>query len=84
MPKEYVDDTVGHLDKDSPFPFRVEVTWGRDNGFISIATVDPNVVGDAADTREAGLHVHLGERRDVNKLIRDLRRARDQAFGRDE
>lgn len=31
----------------------------------------------------SGFHVHLGERRAVNDLIRHLQRARDMAFGRD-
>lgn len=33
--------------------------------------------------RNQGLYVTL-DRKGINKLIRDLRRARDQAFGRDE
>jgi hypothetical protein len=37
-----------------------------------------------SDLGYTGWYTHLSERRDVNHLIRQLKRARDGAFGRDE
>jgi hypothetical protein len=81
MPKEFVEDTMAPREE-GEIPWRVEIGWQRDHGHVSIATVDPSVEG--IGSRDSGLHVHLSERRQVNDLIRHLRRARDQAFGRDE
>lgn len=84
MPKEYVVDYMAPHAEDQE-PFRVMVGWTRDLGHVEIATINPNVEGtNEAWTAAAGLHVHLHDRRQVNDLIRYLRRARDQAFGRDE
>lgn len=76
MPKEIIYDT------DGPDGERhVELIWVRGQ-FAQLGTVlsieganpgDP-AVGQYATLNRAG----------INKLIRDLRRARDQAFGRDE
>lgn len=81
MSKEMIADTMAPRDEGLD-PFRVEVRWQRDHGNVCVATVDPNV--ENLGSRESGLHVYLSERQDVNHLIRVLRRARDQAFGRDE
>lgn len=79
MPKEYVpahsDDVCG---------FRVRVGWNREASYCQIATIDPEKEENYdADSRDGGLYVTL-DRHDINDLIRILRRARDQAFGRDE
>lgn len=67
----------------------VDVRWGRDDNFIQIVTKATTADGgrfaenlsehDVTD----GFYVDL-DRNAVNSLIRNLRRARDQAFGRDE
>lgn len=90
MPKEYVEDAWkfdecvdGNGDPvDSPPLFRVKVGWNRETGVVQIATVTENEDVDPFSV-EAGLHVNL-DRRGINTLIRHLRHARDQAFGRDE
>lgn len=92
--------------------FDVEVTWGRDQCHVQVATViqppkaptrtqptpsgpieteSPASLGtlvaswsDEEKHTARGLHATLARRHDVNELIRVLRRARDQAFGRDE
>ena len=79
MPKESVYDSSPQLTSDQPRTFQVDVLWGRENG-IQVATVDPDAM---LGSPESGLFVDL-DRGGVNELIRHLRRARDQAFGRDE
>lgn len=80
MPREHVES----WQRGAPYAeqaFRVEVGWQKDTGCVQVATTDP-----AAPTSEsvgAGLWVDL-ERQNINDLIRLLRKARDQAFGRDE
>lgn len=78
--------------------FDVEIRWGNHAPSIQIATVmkpaltaeAPASLGALLDTwgREErylahGLFATLDERRQINDLIRVLRRARDAAFGRD-
>lgn len=58
----------------------VQVAWGQHGGSINFGTVK-----DAPDhENHAGQFLDLTERGHVNQLIRVLRKARDQAFGRDE
>ncbi len=83
MPREYIEDDMSPR-TEGKSPFQVMVGWNRDHDHITVATVDPDVSGEDAFSASAGLHVHLRNRRSVNALIRNLRRARDQAFGRDE
>lgn len=89
MPKEMIHQPEA--------PFSVEVNWHRDANVVQIASVTRPVVGNAPlplaelvdkwddETKElaTGLFCTL-DRHQVNRLIRTLRRARDQAFGRDE
>ena len=83
MPKEHVESCLAT--PQGPYtgpclpPFRVEVGWDR-YGAVQVATVDPEA---ELGSRESGLYVDL-DRRGINDLIRHLRKARDQAFGRDE
>lgn len=75
---------------DSP---RVEVGWskaGSDNptGAVSIrlaANITQPDADDQAAARQAtaGIRSVIGGRDDINRLIRTLRKARDQAFGTD-
>ena len=78
MPKEYVP-----INGDDVSGFRVKVGWNREAGYVQIATVDPELEESLDTSRDGGLYVML-DRVDINHLIRHLRRARDQAFGRDE
>jgi len=67
----------------------VDVRWNRDGEYVQIVTKETDahggrLVGDAPETHYTdGLYVDL-DRNAINRLIRNLRRARDQAFGRDE
>jgi hypothetical protein len=80
MPKENTNCTV--MDG-----FRAEVGWRR--GDVQIATTNAHstfkLPGDKPDDPEEpfyGWHVTL-DRDGINKLINDLRRARDAAYGAD-
>lgn len=67
----------------------VDVRWNRDGEYVQIVTKETDafggrLVGDEPETHYTdGLYVDL-DRAAINRLIRNLRRARDQAFGRDE
>lgn len=89
MPKEIVYDQTRAFD--------VEVTWSREGSHVQIATVVPPAQSDqhpaslgslldswSIDERylATGLYATL-DRDGINRLIRALRRARDQAFGAD-
>ena len=84
MPKEKIDDFVTDQ-------FSVTVGWERDK-YVQIATVyNPGAKNAYAAIEEmkaegeafTGWHTTL-DRDHINRLIRVLRRARDQTFGRDE
>lgn len=83
MPKENVNCSV--IDG-----FRVEVGW-RPGHEVQVATTNANSpyrmeTGPSSDSTEEGpfdgWHCTL-DRDGINKLIKDLRRARDQAYGAD-
>lgn len=76
MPKEYVYNKLEAPES------AVKVVWQREEngGYIQVATFKN---GDFKDEHENAQYVDL-DRRQVNLLIRHLRRARDQAYGRDE
>ena len=66
----------------------VEVGWSRETGHVQIVTKCLNDLGGRL-VEDEGIHYTDGmyaslDRRSINTLIRHLRRARDQAFGRDE
>lgn len=60
----------------------VQVSWNREAGYVQIATGTRDPVTFDSNT-DAWWFVDL-DRQMINQLIRALRRARDQAFGRDE
>ena len=62
-------------------PTRVEVGWQRGLMDVQIGSVNPEAGDDPHDPKR-GWFVHL-DREGVNRLIRSLRKARDQAFGAD-
>ena len=86
MPKEYIDDHyMGHDDDGvaDGSQFRVKVGWSKESGDIQIATVAPDGVELRGEHPESnGWFVNL-DRSGINRLIRTLRKARDQAFGSD-
>ena len=96
MPKEYVyglrlpfvpETSNSPCENRSPV---VVVGWDREAGDVQLVSrlrerevfFDPDNP-DAPIPCEYGFHVSL-DRRGINDLIRHLRKARDQAFGRDE
>lgn len=79
--------------------FDVEIAWGRDQAHVQLATVmkppetpnSPDGLGVLLEgwspderIRARGLYATLDQRHAINEIIRVLKRARDQAFGRDE
>ena len=81
MPKETIASCYSNFSNEEKFeaPFYLQIIWGRENG-VQVATTNPDApIGSI----ENGLYVDLG-RAEINHAIRVLRRARDQAFGRDE
>lgn len=91
MPKEYVLSPYEYFKTEDDDPNRpvVCVKWSRESGDLQIVTrLRENEVFYSEDKNdpipvEYGWYVDL-DRRGINDLIRILRRARDQAFGRDE
>jgi len=81
MPKETVISTTG-FDENVSRGLRAEIHWGRDGQFVQLATVADELPQQSGFGAQ-GWFVTL-DRNGVNAMIRHLRRARDQAFGRDE
>ena len=78
MPKEIIKDQV------TAETFHVLVGWSKEHEHVQIATVAPKmplVTEDTVDEHN-GWHVTLS-REGINRLIRSLRKARDQSFGTD-
>lgn len=98
MPKEIVHGQCPVFGPDSMAEPIIEVRWSRDKDFVEIGSRIVHMADhtDYVPTEEErpsmgtsegrairGLYMSL-ERSEINSLIRNLRRARDQAFGRDE
>jgi hypothetical protein len=89
MPREYVygahwpDTDPKEWGENTPFQMCASIGWSREDagGGVQLATVR-NGAEHSFDS-EDGLYMDL-DRRGINELIRLLRKARDQAFGRDE
>lgn len=75
MPKEVVH--TSQYPGEAPNPV-VPVFWSRD-GFVQLGVV----MVDGSEDPANGLYCDLN-RDQINRLVRNLRRARDQAYGRDE
>ena len=83
MPKEIIlNARVGFPDEDSREPL-VELSWQRDLEYVQIATFARHPESKETIGRDDAQFVTL-ERHGINKMIRVLRKARDQAFGKDE
>lgn len=94
MPKETTYGSQQPYGEDSPAESVVQVLWGRETQHVQLvskcinrSTGDDMGPPDERTPREMyftdGFYVTL-DRAGINKLIRDLRRARDQAYGKDE
>lgn len=77
MPKETVYNAYDHGDSDL---FQLDLSWGREQNSVQIGTlqVEERTQRKVVD----GVFVQL-DRAGCNKLITALRKARDQAFGKD-
>jgi hypothetical protein len=85
MPKEYVyGETFDQVEDEQPV---VVVGWSRETEHVQVVTRRKGYEVHGPDDDPIpvayGMYVDL-DRRGINDLIRYLRRARDQAFGRDE
>lgn len=86
MPKELVHDSIDLFSAEFPTQECVaEVRWSREAEHVQLATVLVEKADHSPVAREVegGWYLNLN-RRTLNDLIKHLRRARDQAFGRDE
>lgn len=83
MPKEFIFDRVSpYIEGKNKTPL-VEVSWQRDLEDVQIVGYARNPETLETIGREEAQFVTL-DRYGINQMIRVLRRARDQAFGRDE
>lgn len=57
----------------------LHIQWGLDSEAINLGTVHDH----AEDGAEKAFFIDLRDRREVNRVIRTLQRARDAAFGAD-
>lgn len=85
MPKEVVYNSEIFRGDDTSKASMVELHWYRGSESVQIATTvrDASTHDPVTETVQAGWFINLN-RTGINKLIRDLRKARDQAFGPDE
>lgn len=60
----------------------VELGWSKDAEHVQLATREGGDIDEAEDNPRHGWYVQL-DRAGINRLIRALRDARDQAFGKD-
>jgi hypothetical protein len=83
MPREIIHDDrpLPDGDGEQSTPLAVSVGWGREASYVQVATINLQV--EEHGSPEYGWFVDLDRHR-INQLIRVLRRARDQAFGKDE
>jgi hypothetical protein len=88
MPKDYVitEHDRRQADHAGWRPLAVRVGWDKTAGWVQIATVlraDFDGIRPVEGSVDEGRSIDL-DHRAINKLIRLLRTARDQAYGRDE
>lgn len=80
MPKELITRRPATVDSNETL---VKVGWNRKAEYVQVATLAPDDRPLQPTPEGNGWHVDM-DRESINRLIRALRRARDQAFGRDE
>ena len=79
MPKEIIRDKY---ETDPGVCASIEVGWSRDD-HVQLGTIVLDVADQRVrDVSKDGMYVQL-DRTGINRLIRALRKARDQAFGPD-
>lgn len=85
MPKEYIySSTFIPESSDCPAqPNVVKITWSREDAGGGVQMTVFKKDGTYESEHEKPMYMDL-ERHDINQLIRVLRRARDQAYGRNE
>lgn len=86
MPKEYINDMFFGVDDDgvaTGSDSRVRVSWSKEADYVQVATTAPDDWTLRPTPEGNGWFVNL-DRSGINRLIRFLRRARDDAYGRDE
>lgn len=95
MPKETTYGSELPWGDDYPAVSVVQVLWSREAEHVQLVSkavhrsteedvLPPGAVREPGEIHFTdGMYVNLN-RSGINKVIRDLRRARDQAFGRDE
>lgn len=85
MPKEVIHSAQQYSGDYPTQEGILEIRWHRDGEYCQIATVLVEMADHSPIQREVngGWYVDL-DRHKINDLIRHLRRARDQAYGRDE
>lgn len=92
MPKEYVNcedygrevelaDSDGGREKRTLPKVAGCVLWNKDIGNVAVRVVDREKDPDGFDSRSLTLYL---DRRGINRMIRMLRQARDDSFGKDE
>jgi len=84
MPKEVVYNSQ-QFSPDPSITSLTEVRWSREGSHVQLATVVVDTCShDPIEMKvSGGWYIDL-DRKSINDLIRYLRRARDQAFGKDE
>lgn len=82
MPKEIIWSRYGSEVEGEPEPV-AQVGWSREASHVELGVVKTGVDPTDADDPKNGLYIQL-DRDGINRLIRTLRTARDQAYGRDE
>lgn len=85
MPKEVIHD---RLQYSGDYPSQgciAEIRWSREAEYVQVATTLVEIADHMPVTKEVsgGWYLNL-DRTGINDMIRFLRRARDQAFGKDE
>lgn len=85
MPKEVVHNSEQYSGDYPTQNCIAEVRWSRDSEYVQVATVLVELADHSPVRREVegGWYLNLS-RTGINDLIRHLRRARDQAFGKDQ
>jgi hypothetical protein len=85
MPKEIIHSCQPFGPETARETGIAELRWSRDSEYCQIATllVDKATHSSIEGPVNGGWYISL-DRHGINTLIRNLRRARDQAFGRDE
>jgi hypothetical protein len=80
MPKEVVHSAWGQ--SGDVVAAHVEVGWSKEGGYVQLASIGPGQLPLPPEAPSNGWFADL-DRAGCNRLIRAIRKARDQAFGAD-